>query len=98
MDYRVGFMKEEAVVFGATSSLVGVVTDPVVGARDKEDLPAIILLNAGIAHRVAPHRLYVNMARRFADMGFTVLRFDFSGVGDSPLRQDNLPRARSSIK
>jgi len=33
--------------------------------------------------RVAPHRLYLNMAERFAALGYSVLRFDFYGLGDS---------------
>ena len=44
---------------------------------------AIILLSPGVKMRVAPHRLYLNMAERFAEMGFVVLRFDFYGLGDS---------------
>lgn len=44
---------------------------------------AIIILSPGIKSRVAPHRLYVKMARKFVAMGFHVLRFDFSGLGDS---------------
>lgn len=33
--------------------------------------------------RVAPHRLYLNMADRFVALGYSVLRFDFYGLGDS---------------
>lgn len=43
----------------------------------------IILLSPGIKSRVAPHRLYIKLARHLARMGFVVLRFDFSGLGDS---------------
>ena len=43
----------------------------------------IIILSPGIKSRVAPHRLYVKMARRFCEMGFCVLRFDPEGIGDS---------------
>ena len=43
----------------------------------------IILLSPGIKSRVAPHRLYVRLARHFSSLGFVVLRFDFSGLGDS---------------
>ena len=43
----------------------------------------IIILSPGVKSRVAPHRMYVKMARRFCDMGFDVLRFDFYGLGDS---------------
>jgi len=31
-------------------------------------------------------------------MGFVVLRFDFSGIGDSPVRHDNLPFERSAAR
>lgn len=44
---------------------------------------AIVALSPGIKSRVAPHRLYVKMARRFCDHGFQVLRFDYYGLGDS---------------
>ena len=43
----------------------------------------IIILSPGIKSRVAPHRLYVKMAEYFCALGFTVLRFDFYGLGDS---------------
>lgn len=43
----------------------------------------IILLSPGVKYRVAPHRLYIKLARHLTAMGFIVLRFDFSGLGDS---------------
>ncbi|RJQ71931.1 MAG: hypothetical protein C4519_19070 [Desulfobacteraceae bacterium] len=43
----------------------------------------IVILSPGVKSRVAPHRLYVKMADLFVSMGYTVLRFDFSGLGDS---------------
>ena len=89
-------MKEAAVLFGPARSVVGIVTDPGDAATDTS-LPAVILLNAGIVHRVGPHRLYVNVARSLAAMGFVVLRFDFSGVGDSGVRRDTLPFEKSTI-
>lgn len=51
--------------------------------KDVNNKTAIIILSPGIKSRVAPHRLYIKMARRFADMGYYVLRFDFYGLGDS---------------
>ena len=60
-------------------------------------LPAIILLNAGLLHRVGPNRLYVKIARNLAAMGFVVFRFDFSGIGDSAVRYDNLPIEKSGV-
>jgi alpha-beta hydrolase superfamily lysophospholipase len=46
--------------------------------------PLILLANAGCVSRVGPHRMYVTMARRWARLGFDVLRMDLSGIGDSP--------------
>ena len=74
-------MREEAVVFGVESPMVGIVTRPDAGLAP--DSPVFLFLNAGIGHRVGPNRLYVALARRLADIGLTSLRFDFSGIGDS---------------
>lgn len=43
----------------------------------------LIILSPGIKSRVGPHRLYVKMAELFTQMGFTVLRADPEGLGDS---------------
>ena len=89
-------MREEAFVFGAAGSLVGVITDPALPQQSSE-LPAIILLNSGIVHRVGLNRLHVKLARILAPMGFVGMRFDFSGIGDSPARQNNVPFQKSAI-
>lgn len=88
-------MNEDAILFGASKSLVGIVTDPAEGGSSR---PAVILLNSGIIHRVGPNRLYVMLARRLARAGFVTLRFDLSGIGDSVIRRDNLPFERSSVQ
>lgn len=51
--------------------------------RNHAPSTAIIILSPGIKSRVAPHRLYVKMARNFCNQGFQVLRFDYYGLGDS---------------
>ncbi len=87
-------MKEEAVQFGEAGSLIGIVAvSPEANAKN----PAVILLNPGIVHRVGPGRIYVTIARALAARGFTVLRFDFSGIGDSAVRLDNCPFEKSSV-
>jgi pimeloyl-ACP methyl ester carboxylesterase len=88
-------VKERAVQFGEAGSLVGIVTDV---ARGREGKPGVILLNPGIVHRVGPGRIYVKVARALAAQGFTVLRFDFSGIGDSLVRLDNRPFEESSVE
>ncbi|MGV6821030.1 MAG: alpha/beta fold hydrolase [Parvularcula sp.] len=63
------------------------------------DRPTIIFINAGVVHRVGPHRLYVKMARAFAELGFSCLRFDLSGLGDAPPGQKSYEeQALSDIK
>ncbi|MBM3523063.1 MAG: alpha/beta hydrolase, partial [Alphaproteobacteria bacterium] len=78
---------EEPLVLGAHGNLIGILATPDGAAADL----AVILLNAGLIHHVGPGRLYVDIARRFADGGVATLRMDFSGVGDSLPRPDNLP-------
>jgi pimeloyl-ACP methyl ester carboxylesterase len=85
-------MKECAVLLGKERSLVGILTEN--GDADvsvQNDLTGVLLLNAGLIHHIGPNRIYVKMARLLASMGFVVLRFDFSGIGDSGPRKDKLP-------
>lgn len=44
---------------------------------------ALILINPGVKGRVGPQRLYIKIAKIFAERGFGVLRLDASGLGDS---------------
>jgi pimeloyl-ACP methyl ester carboxylesterase len=44
---------------------------------------ACILMNAGVVHRIGPHRLNVKVARHLAEQGITTIRLDLSGIGDS---------------
>jgi dienelactone hydrolase len=73
-------MIESPVVFGADENLVGILTEP---AEPLAEAPLVILLNAGVVHRVGPHRLHVIVARRLASMGLSSFRIDLSGIGDS---------------
>jgi pimeloyl-ACP methyl ester carboxylesterase len=75
-------VREETVVFGRHRSLVGILHRPE-DDRPAADRPAVLLLNAGILHRVGPNRLYVKIARQLQERGFHVLRFDVWGIGDS---------------
>jgi alpha-beta hydrolase superfamily lysophospholipase len=89
-------MREQCLLFGEIASLVGVITRPD-GMNSRTDRPALILCNAGLVHRVGPHRLHVHLARRLAEQGFTVVRFDLSGLGDSLARADNVPYPECTI-
>ncbi|MEO0820264.1 MAG: alpha/beta fold hydrolase [Pseudomonadota bacterium] len=86
-------MTEKAVLLGEQRRLVGIVTR----AGPATGLPAVVILNTGIIHRVGHHRMYVTLARRLARQGYAVLRFDFSGIGDSPPRTDDLAPLEANL-
>lgn len=71
-------MIESVVVFGS-QSLIGVLCRP-----KQDNGTAVIFVNAGSTHRCGPNRLYTTLARRLAAKGYGNLRFDISGIGDSP--------------
>jgi dienelactone hydrolase len=81
-------VREQPVQLGADGHLVGVLARP--GAAEVPGAgagpaarPVVIFLNAGVLHRVGPHRLHVILARRLAAAGIASLRLDLSGIGDS---------------
>lgn len=83
-----GGVTEKAVLLGERKSLVGVVARP--ATLQPAEARAIVIFNTGIIHRIGHNQLYVTMSRALARAGFTVLRFDFSGIGDSAPRRDEL--------
>ena len=84
--------REEAILFGASGTLVGILCRP---SGPVPGRPAFLFLNAGVNHRVGPSGLYTKLARALAAQGFASLRFDYSGLGDSPARTDQLPAWQS---
>jgi alpha-beta hydrolase superfamily lysophospholipase len=85
-------VREEPVMFGSRPRLFGILTEPaddapVVGGTAAGRRPAVLMLNVGTNHRVGPNRLYVKMARAWGAQGFSVLRFDLAGIGDSRLAE-----------
>jgi pimeloyl-ACP methyl ester carboxylesterase len=80
-------VSEKAHSFGETSGLFGIVSLP---ARPRPGAPAVVILSAGLVHRVGPFRMHVEIARRLAERGLTVLRIDQSALGDSAPRPGGL--------
>ena len=85
--------RQRIVKFGGSTPLVGVLTEPTSTSTGR---PWVILLNSGILHHVGVNRLHVQLARRLAESGYGSLRFDFSGLGDSEARRDELSFERSA--
>ncbi len=75
-------MKERVCQFGPEGNLVGILCEPAESALSL-DLPVLIMLNAGLIHRVGPHRMSVELARKLAELGVRSLRFDKGDHGDS---------------
>ena len=73
-------MNEEIVAFGERKNLHGILTTP---SSEHGKLPLIVFWNAGLIAKTGVHRIQVLLARKFAELGFSTLRFDLSGVGDS---------------
>lgn len=88
-------MRERAVHFGEQADLVGVLCEPL--RATGTTIPPFILNNAGLLHRVGPHRVNVLLARRLAQLGVPSLRFDLSNVGDSGPRRDRVPFVESLV-
>ena len=90
MDCVVERITEQAVVIGKHRSLVGIVTRRGLACAGQTGL-VVVILNTGIFHRVEQYRRYVSLSRALARVGYTVLRFDLSGTGDSESRPEALP-------
>jgi pimeloyl-ACP methyl ester carboxylesterase len=88
-----GFTEQPALI-GAAPPLVSVITRPAGHPRGT----AVIILGAGLAHRVGPNRMTVRAARLLAGMGYVVARFDHRGIGDSGPRRDSRPFTEVSVE
>ena len=86
---------EQALLLGNRETLVGIIARP--SSPPASEMPAVVILNTGIVHRVGHHRMYVSLSRKLAAAGHLVLRFDLSGIGDSEQRNDRLSTIESSL-
>lgn len=73
-------VKEAPWLFGPARNLTGVWCEPVGGVPPTV---CVLLVNAGVVHRIGLHRLNVKIARHMAARGIASLRFDLAGLGDS---------------
>jgi pimeloyl-ACP methyl ester carboxylesterase len=60
-----------------------ILSEPLSDVSDPRGRRALIIINSGACHHIGPNRMYVPLARQFAARGWTVLRVDVSGLGDS---------------
>lgn len=69
---------EESIRFGDGDRLFGIITRP-----DRPSSRGVVVLNTGAEYHIGPHRSYVGLARRLAELGTPVLRWDLGGLGES---------------
>jgi pimeloyl-ACP methyl ester carboxylesterase len=89
---RIAGAVEEPVELAGRARLIATACTPTVpptGGTGENDRPALIFLNTGWYMRAGANRMAVTMARRCAARGFTSLRLDLAGVGDSDAAPEN---------
>ena len=87
-------MNEITGIFGPERHLVGTLA---LSATRPGQAVGFILLNAGMIHRIGPHRLNVKLGRALAANGFASIRFDLSGQGDSRAPADAAPVIEQAV-
>jgi len=75
-------MIERTIGFGADDGLVGTIVLPE-GPGAAAARVGLLLFNAGMVHRIGPHRFNVRLSRQLAARGIPSIRFDLAGHGDS---------------
>jgi len=89
--------EESVVVIGPPGAeLVGVLAQPA-GQTAVKDV-AVVIVVGGPQTRVGSHRQFVLMARALAQAGYPCLRFDYTGMGDSPGPLPDFERAGPDIR
>jgi alpha-beta hydrolase superfamily lysophospholipase len=77
----------ETPMFVGDAGLFGVMTE----TRGRSTGPTALFLSVANGHRIGPCRLWVDLARQWAQAGVRSFRFDLSGLGDSPRRHPAQP-------
>lgn len=93
MSLEQAVVTERVVWFGDEENLVAIVSEP----SPSRPAPGVLILNAGVLHRVGPHRLHVQLARSLAACGHRVARLDLSGIGDSRALPGRMTFRESSV-
>ncbi len=86
-------IREHVLQLGEHRTLVAIASAP----PARRGVPTVLLVNAGVIHRIGPHRLHVQLARRLAQAGHLAMRMDLSGIGDSGTVPDALSFRASAV-
>jgi pimeloyl-ACP methyl ester carboxylesterase len=74
-------LESTPIIFG-NSGLFGIRTTPL----EPSSSVGLVMLNSGMLPCAGPFRLHVELARAVSSLGFTTVRLDQSGKGESPTR------------
>lgn len=74
-------MEEQIIIHTDSHQLSSVLHIP--QCNEHEKMPALVICHGFISSKVGQHRIFVSLARQLCQAGFVVLRFDFSGCGES---------------
>lgn len=74
-------MEQQFIIHTESQQLSSVLHIP--HCNENEKKPAIVICHGFISSKVGQHRLFVTLARKLCLAGYVVLRFDFSGCGES---------------
>jgi pimeloyl-ACP methyl ester carboxylesterase len=79
---------ERALWLQAASPISAVLSRPLSSQTraDGKDRRGVLILNTGGEHRIGCGRMYTQWARQWASRGWTVMRLDLPGLGNSPPR------------
>lgn len=78
-----GPVTERPVFIASEPAIFGILCAPPPGELRRR---GVIFVNSGASYHVGTNRLYVSLARQWAERGYWVLRIDLAGLGDSATR------------
>lgn len=84
-------MQEHTQLVGAAGGRLVATFTPAQSAPGAGVPMVALLSNSGVIPRSGPHRINVLLARELAAMGIASVRFDMSGLGDSPRSESTRP-------
>lgn len=74
-------MEQQIIIHTDSQQLSSVLHMPQCNEHEKK--PAVVICHGFISSKVGQHRVFVSLARQLCQDGFIVLRFDYSGCGES---------------